>query len=330
MANKPRTATSLVAEHAASAESTVQVTTNYNSRQRRGEILWGIAFIAPMVILTLVFNIYPIIASVRVALYNWNGIGNPTQYVGLRHIETVISDPWFWNAFTNTLVYTALLVPVQLILALVLAFVLNNPKMRFRLFYKTVFFIPIVTRATVVAVVIRLMVSNFGWQISSTLGATPPVDPISSATWAMPTVILFGIWHSFGYNLLYFLAALQSVPEELHDAALIDGANWWQEILYITLPIIRPVTLVITFMAILGSMAVFEPSFILTGGGPYFSSEVASVYIYRYAFGSPDRNIATLPNLGYASAAALFLSILMLLFTITQFVVLRRINQVRA
>lgn len=297
------------------------------NNMRRQEIIWGLVFVSPMVILTLVFNLYPIFASIRVAMYNWTGIGNPTQYVGLRHIQTVMQDEWFWNALGHTVQYTSVLVPIQLTLTLILAIILNNPRMRFSGFSRTIFFIPIVTSATVVAVVVRLMVSNFGWQLSDLLGATPPVDPISSSAWAMWVVIGFGIWHSFGYNLLYFLSALQTVPDEIHDAARIDGATWWQELLYVTLPVIRPVALVILFMAILGSMSVFDPSFVLTNGGPYFSSEVVSVYIFRYAFGSPDRNISTPPNLGYASAAALFLSFLMMLFTLTQFFVLRYFNK---
>jgi ABC-type sugar transport system permease subunit len=286
-------------------------------------------FVTPMLVLVATFTIYPIFESARITMYNWNGIGNPTQYVGFRHFETVARDEWFWNAFWNTVQYATVLVPLQLSLTLILALILNNNKMRFRTLYRTIYFIPVVTSLAIVAVVVRLMLNTSGRAISDLLNIYPPVSPISSPELAMPSVILFGTWHSFGINLIYWLAALQTVPEELYDAAKVDGANGWQRLIYVTLPAVRPFAVIIMFLAILGSLRVFEQSFVLTQGGPYFASEVVSGYIYDYAFGGGGgggRAISS-SNLGFASAASFFMSLLVLGITLIQVLVLRTIRR---
>ena len=284
---------------------------------------WGLLYLTPVLLLMLVFSLYPMADSLRYTLYNWRGIGEPTQFVGLRHFKTVAGDPRFWNAFGNTMLYTAILVPVQLGLALVLALILENPRMRLRTFYRTLFFVPVVTSISIVAIVVRLLLQTGGMSVTGFLGFTP-FNPIASPDTSMLSVTAFGIWYSFGINLVYFMAALQTVPTDLYDAAKIDGANWAQRTLFVTLPSIRPVAIIITFFAVLGSLAVFEQSFVLTGGGPFFSSEVVNGYIYRYAFGSGGLGSqSSVPNLGFASAAALFMGVLVMVITGLQALVSR-------
>ena len=274
----------------------------------QSERFWGVMYVLPMVVLMFAFTIYPVFESLRISTYNWRGIGEATQFVGLRHYRTVLNDPYFWNAFWNTVQYTAILVPVQLGLALLLAVVLDNPKMRFRTFYRTIYFLPVVTTLAIVAIVMRLLFQSLG-----------SANPISSANTSMLAVTGFGIWYSFGINFVYFMAALQTVPSELYDAAAVDGANWFQRVWNITLPSIRPVAVIILFFAILGSLKVWEQSFVLTGGGPFFSSEVMNGYIYRYAFGSGGLGgSATSPNIGFASAAGFLMSLLVLGITLVQ------------
>lgn len=292
---------------------------------RAGEIPWSVLFLAPMVTLALAFKVYPVVRSIKITMYNWNGIGNPTQYVGLRHFKTVANDPMFWNAFENTIQYTLVLVPIQLTLALLLAMVLNQPKTAFKTFYRTAFFLPVVTSIAIVAVVVRLMLQTGGLQISDFFNIKPPINPIGNPQYSMWSVIIFGTWYSFGINLIYFLASLQTVPQELYDAAKVDGANGLQQIKNVTLPCIRPMLTIQLFLALLGSLRVFEQSFVLTGGGPYFSSEVVSGYIYTYAFGGGGR-FSGPANLGYASAAAFFMSLLILGITGAQILITRRLN----
>jgi len=292
----------------------------------RDQRFWGIIFVLPMVTLLLSFTVYPVGRSIQMTMYNWRGIGEATQYVGLRHFQTVLQDEWFWNAFWNTLQYAAVLVPIQLTLALMLALVLDNPRMFGRTFYKTVYFLPVVTSVAIVAIVVRLMLNSGSHMLSDMLSIQPAIYPLGDADYSMWAVIAFGTWYSFGINLVYFLAALQTVPVELYDAAKVDGANWFQRLLFVTLPGIRPVAIIILFFAVLGSMRVFEQSFVLTNGGPFFSSEVVSGYIYRFAFqggGGPGGGSGGVANIGYASAAAFIMGLLILAITAVQALVSR-------
>ena len=291
------------------------------------ERFWGVLYVLPMVILALTFTIYPVFESLRVSVYNWQGIGEATQFVGLRHYFTVANDPQFWNAFWNTVQYTAILVPVQLSLALILALILENPKMRFRVFYRTLYFMPVVTTLAIVAIVMRLLYQSGGTALTSVFVPwllERPINPIGNPNTSMLAVTAFGTWYSFGINLVYFMAALATVPSQLYDAAAVDGANWFRRVWHITLPSIRPVAVIILFFAILGSLKVWEQSFVMTGGGPFFSSEVVNGYIYRYAFGSGGLGgSATQPNIGFASAAGFLMSLVVLAITLVQLAVNR-------
>lgn len=287
---------------------------------------WSYVFVTPAVIGTLLFVIYPIPGSVRYAFYNWSGIGEPTEFVGFRHFVTVATDPFFWKAFKNSMVYTAVLVPIQLALALALALVLNNPKLRFRNLFRTIYFLPIVTSMIVVGVVMRFMFQAISQNLPQFMYDSKLVNPtlgfLGSARWALPSIIAVGIWHSFGYNLIFFLAALQSVPQDLYEAATIDGAGPKERFWYITIPLIRPVGVIIVFLAILGSMKVFDSVLALTGGGPYYASEVIQTYIFSFAFPNRYGQRAD-PNLGYASAASIFVNVLLLGLTVLNVMAIR-------
>jgi ABC-type sugar transport system permease subunit len=281
---------------------------------------WGSVYVLPMLLLLIIFTIYPILESFRMTMYNWKGFGEATQFVGFRHFVTVANDPRFWNAFRNTVIYTAILVPIQLTLALLLAVILDGPNMRLRTFYRTIYFVPVVTSIAIVAIVMRLMFQSGGMAITSLFVPAfleKAINPIADVRTALLSVTAFGIWYSFGINLVYYMAALQTVPRELYDAAAVDGANWFQRVRHITLPGIRSVSVIILFFAILGSLKVFEASFVMTGG--QFNSEVVSGYIYSYAFGSSGLGgSAVTPNMGFASAAAVFMSVIVLGVTLLQ------------
>lgn len=282
---------------------------------------WSYLFILPMVVLTVTFAWYPLFASIRYAFYNWTGVGAPTQFVGMRHFVKVATDPFFWQAFKNTVIYTAIQVPIQLFLALALALVLNNKALRFSEVFRATFFIPVVCSIAVLAVPLRQMFTLASSSMPKWLAEVGLFNPslgfLGDPKLAMASVIGVGIWHSFGYNLVFFLAALQSVPEELYEAATMDGAGRWAKFRHITIPLIQPVGIIIVFLALLGSMRVFELVLVLTGGGPFFATDVVSTYIYGYAFSPPQGSGAKI-NLGYASAASMFMSVLLLGLTALQ------------
>jgi ABC-type sugar transport system permease subunit len=137
-----------------------------------------------------------------------------------------------------------------------------------------------------------------------------PIDWLGSPTFALPTIIVVGIWHTLGYNLVYFLAGLQSIPREMYEAAAVDGANAWHRFWDVTVPMLRDIGAVILFLAILGSLQVFDLVLVMTGGGPYYASEVVSTYIYHFAF--TPAAVQAQANVGYASAAAFFMGVLVM------------------
>jgi ABC-type sugar transport system permease subunit len=288
---------------------------------------WSYVNLAPFVVLVAAFTIYPLFASLGYTLYEWNGIGNPTQYVGLANFQRVVADSVFWQAFGHTFLYTAVLVPVQLALALILALVLNDQRLRFSTFYRAVYFIPAVTSAAIIGVVFQLMFSNFGEAISHALASahvvSRPVDWLGDPRVVLWIIIAVGIWNTLGYNLVYFLAGLQTIPKDLYEAARMDGAGAIRQFIHVTIPGLREIGLIILILAILGSLQVFDLVQVLTGGGPYYASEVVNTYIYHQAFGGGSfggggGGAAIQPNVGFASAASFFFGCIVLVLTAAQ------------
>lgn len=294
---------------------------------------WTYVYIAPMFVLLLAFIIYPTFASLGYTLYQWNGIGDPSNFVGLDNFTRVMQDPYFWGAFLHTLIYTIVLVPVQLVLALILALVLNNPKMRFRTFYRAIYFIPVVTSAAVVGIVVQLILSNFGDNLNQLLIGLhlihDHIDWLGDPRFALGVIIIVGIWNTLGYNLVYFLAGLQTIPVELYEAAQIDGANSFSRFTYITIPMLRAVGLIILILAILGSLQVFDLVLVLTDGGPANATEVVNTYIYHQAFGGSARTPVD-PNIGFASAASFFYGVILIGLSAIQLLIFRYARRLNA
>ncbi|MGW5366274.1 carbohydrate ABC transporter permease [Actinopolymorpha pittospori] len=294
---------------------------------------WSYLYVGPMMVLLLAFVVYPIGASLGYTLYQWNGIGDPSTFVGLDNFVLVMGDHIFWGAVRHTFVYVAIVTPVQLVLALTLALVLNNRRLRFATFYRTLFFLPVVTSAAVIGVVFQLLFSNFGATINNGLtglGLThAPIDWLGDPTFAMGIIIAVGIWHTLGYNLIYFLAGLQTIPEELYEAARLDGAGRIAQFCYITIPMLRSVGVVILLLAVIGGFQVFDLVQVLTNGGPFFATEVVNTYIYHLAFGGFGSS-AVQPNVGLASAASFFYGLLLIGFSVVQVLVIRSLARRRA
>jgi len=314
--------------------------------RERGESLWhrvqvnrwSYAYIAPFLVLVAVFTIYPIFASLGYTLYQWNGVGNPTRYVGLQNFAQVLHDGIFWQSFLHTFLYTVVLVPVQLLLALALALVLNDRHLHLSTFYRAVYFIPAVTSAAIIGVIFQLMLSNFGDTFSRLLVALHlarhQIDWLGNPRAVLWIIIAIGIWNTLGYNLVYFLAGLQTIPAELYEAARIDGAGAVGRFVNVTIPGLREVGLIIVFLAVLGSLQVFDLVQVLTGGGPYFASEVVNTYIYHQAFGGGSfgggGGAAIQPNVGFASATSFFYGLLLLAITALQAIVWQWVRRRRA
>lgn len=295
--------------------------------------LWAYLFIMPMLALFVAFTLYPLVASGTATLYDWDGIGTPTDYVGFQNYVSVASDPYFWNAFRNTFAYTLVVVPVQLLIALGLAVCLNSKWLRAKSIFRFVFFSPIVTASAILGTVISMAVVTIGSQLNQILMKLDvlqrPVDWLARPDLVLWIVIGVGIWIGLGYPLIYFLAALQSIDPELFDAARMDGASEFNLFRYITIPLIRPVGLIVMLITALHSLRVFDIVQVMTGGGPYFASDVVSTYIYRQAFYiTPTGESAG--RIGYASAAAFFMGLLVMGISVLQLIAVRSFARQRA
>jgi ABC-type sugar transport system permease subunit len=279
-----------------------------------------------MFILFVGFTLYPILDSVRYTFYDWNGIGDPKKFVGLKHYIHIIQDPFFWNAFKHTAIYTLILVPTQLTLALALAVILNSRWFKAKTIFRAVFFSPIVTSSAIVGIVITILSTTAGDSINKTLVSIGilerPIDWLGNPNTAMWMIVAVGVWIGLGYPLIYFLAALQSIEPDLYEAAKVDGAGSWALFWHITIPLIRPVALVILLITTLHSLRVFDIVQVMTRGGPYFATDVVSTYIYRQAFFINETGDSD-SRLGYASAAAFFMGLLIMGISVLQLLSVR-------
>ncbi|HHY98823.1 MAG TPA: sugar ABC transporter permease [Firmicutes bacterium] len=285
-------------------------------------------FVAPLLIWWLIFGLYPLIENYRITLYDTNSVLETGYYVGLGNFRRVITDPVFWRTFGNSFKYSIFQVPIQLSIALLLALTLNLPWVRAKSVLRTMFFVPCLMSMTLLGMVISLMLNPYDGVFNQILMKlhliSKPIDWLGDERYAFPTIIGLGIWQTLGFNLVYFLAALQSIPRELYEASEIDGVSGWHQLIYITLPLIAPVGLLILILAVIGSLNVFELVLVTTGGGPACSTEVVQTYIYKLAFASGANQ-----QIGYATAAALFMSIMILGLTGLQILAVNRMRRTR-
>lgn len=270
-------------------------------------------FLSPWIFSLLVFTAYPMLASFYFALSRYN-ILNPPEFVGVANFsEMFTNDPLFWKAVSNTLYYTLISVPLSLAISLGLAILLNF-SVRGIGIYRTIFYLPSlvpVVASTLIWMVLlnpRLGLVNAGLEAVG----LPRVGWLQSADWSKPGLILMSLWTGVGGAMLIFLAGLQDVPQSLIDAAMIDGANGWDRFRHITLPLITPTIFFNLVMGIIGSFQVFGQVLVSGGSGgqvgPLNSLLMYLVLIYRNAF--------RFFNMGYASALALVLFIVLVLLTL--------------
>ncbi|MFH5184309.1 carbohydrate ABC transporter permease [Paenibacillus sp. TAB 01] len=287
---------------------------------------WCWLFIAPNLIFYAMFQGWPIVINWYYALHDWFGLSSDIQYVGLQNFKDIIHDMYFWKAYANSFKFMLGSVPLLLLLALFIALVLNNPKLRGATVYRTLYFIPVVTTASIVGIIMVYIWGSDGavnFLLTSAGILKTPVNWLGDANWAMFTVIIIYVWKNLGMNMIYWLAGLQTVPRELYEAARVDGANSLRTFIYITVPQIAPIGLVILLLNIAGSLKVFDLIKTMTEGGPFYATDVVSTYIYRYAFSSE----MGLPRMGYASAAGIFFAFTIVLIAILQAWINGRINK---
>lgn len=293
---------------------------------------WVYVFMLPSLILTVMFTLYPIFASFYYSLFQWSGFTSDAFFIGMQNYEEVVVDNQFWNAFKNSFVFMLTSVPIKLSLALVIAIVLNDRALRLAPIFRTMFFVPVVTTTAIVGIVMTFIMSPFNGPINTILldlGLIGrPIDFLGNPKISLFSVVGVEIWKWLGTPMIYWLAALQTIPASLYEAAEVDGADWWRKFFFITMPLLKPFAVVIVLITAVGTLNVFALVQTMTQGGPFFSSEVMEVYIYRTAFGAA--NSMTLPRLGYASAAAAFFGVSVMFLATIQIFAARWANRERA
>jgi len=266
-------------------------------------------FIAPFFILFFLFWFWPVLFSIFLSNTDWSGVGKP-EFNNLRNFVNLINDSVFHITVRNTLYIAVASILIIAPLALLLAILLNNRLIKFSDAIRLAIFLPVVMSLVVASMIfLNLLDYNAGilkyWL--GLIGLKMP-DLLSSEKLSMPTLIGILIWRWTGYNMLFFLAGLQSIPKDVLEAAKIDGANNFQTFIYVTFPMLKPVTIFVIVQSLIGAFQVFEEPLIITGGGPAYSSLTMALYLYNRAF----RNL----RFGYASAVALIQFVLILLLSI--------------
>jgi len=279
----------------------------------------GYAFVAPALAFLLVFAFLPFVFTIYVSLHEWNML-TPVSSMPFRGLENyrylLLDDPLFRQTFANTVTFAVGNVALSTLLGLTVALVLNS-RVRFRTFWRAIYFLPYVTSSVAIAIVwANIYNANYGLLngILEMLGL-PPQRFLASVSQAMPSVIAVAVWHSVGYFMILFLAGLQNIPGELYDAAKVDGAGDWQRFRFITLPLLKPTMLFVVVVNTLISLQVFDLVFILTNGGPVNATNTLVLYMYRTAF--------EFTRMGRATAMAILLFLITFAITLVQLHLLR-------
>ena len=279
--------------------------------------LIGWTFILPNFLGFAVLTLTPVFTLFYMSLTDWNIFGT-AQWVGLENFARLVDDKSFHIALGNTFYYAALHIPITIAVSLALALLLNQ-KLRGAAFFRTVAFFPYITSIVAVAVVWNMLFSPEFGPINQFIGLFTDGEVPGwtvSKDWAMPAVIIVGTWKDMGYYMLLFLAGLQTVPTELHEAARIDGAGAWQRFWNVTLPCLRPTMFFVTVMVTIQSLKVFDLILVMTDGGPGQATLVLSQYIFQKGFEQFQ--------FGYASAIAVVLFLICILVTVVQFLYNKR------
>jgi len=226
------------------------------------------------------------------------------RFAGLGNYVKLLETPLFWHALGNTLYFVLVGVPLSIAASLGAALLLHSRVARFKPFFRTALFAPVVTTLVAVAVIWRYLFNTRYGLLNYALGGIGihPIDWLGDPRWAMPAIIIFAVWKNFGYNMIILLAGLQSIPEDLYEAARIDGASRWRQFLFVTLPMLSPVLVMVGILTIAGYFQLFAEPYVMTQGGPLQSTVSVLYFMYEEGF--------KWWNLGSASAVAFMLFLL--------------------
>jgi multiple sugar transport system permease protein len=275
-----------------------------------------VVFLAPSLVALGLFFFVPVLGSFALSFTDFDiyalGDLRYLRFVGLKNYSSLLSDPLFWKAFFNTVYFVVIGVPLSVFVSLTAALLLQSKLVRWKSFFRLVYFAPVVTTLVAVAVVWRYLYHpRFGLlnYVLGTIGVAP-VDWLGDPTWAMPAIIILAVWKNFGYNMLIFIAGLQNIPEELYEAAQIDGATPFELFKTITLPMLAPTSLFVGLTTMIGYFQLFAEPYVMTQGGPLNATLSIVLLMYQHGF--------RWWNIGYAASIAFVLFAIVFLTSMIQ------------
>ena len=284
--------------------------------RRLADVPAGVWFVAPALTLIGLFFFLPVAASLLLSFTDFDiyalGRLERLRFIGLENYRRLLNDPMLWTALKNTLYFVIVGGPLSVLVSLGAALLVNHRLTRFQGVFRTLLFLPVVTTLVAVAVVWRYLYHPRYGFLNYVLGMAglPPIDWLGDPHWAMPAIILMAVWKNFGFNMVVFIAGLQSIPRRLYEAAEIDGADGWAQFRYITLPMLAPTFLFVTVITLIGYFQLFAEPYVMTQGGPADSTLSVALLMFQEGF--------RWWNLGYAAAVAFVLFLIILAGTLIQ------------
>ena len=285
------------------------------------------AFLAPALLLIGVFFFLPVAASFLLSVTDFDiyavGDLDNARFVGLRNYAELFRNPLFWTAIQNTFYFALIGGPLTVAVSLGAALLVNAKATRFKALFRTVYFIPFVTTLVAVAIVWRYLYHPQYGLLNYALGwfGVAPINWLGDPRWAMPAIILLAVWKNFGYNMLIFIAGLQAIPDELYEAAAIDGAGTVRRFWHVTLPMLAPTFFFVGVVTMIGYFQLFAEPYVMTSGGPLRATTSLVLFMYEEGF--------RWWRMGTAAAIAFVLFLLILAWTWLQLRVERRVSGVR-
>ena len=277
----------------------------------------GWIFLLPATLMIAIMSFYPMIRAFIISLQTGAGANMRFAEPIFSNYKRIMADKVFQQSIVNTFLYLIIQVPIMLVLAILLAQLLNNKDLKFKGFFRTSVFLPCVTSLVAYSIIFKMLFSLDGLlnQVLIKLGILDaPYQYLQDSTWARAVIIIAMIWRWTGYNVIFYLSAMQNIPKETFEAAKVDGANAIQTFFKITIPQLKPIVLLTTIMSTNGTLQLFDETMNITQGGPANATITVSHYIYNQSF-------VYAPNFGYASAISYMVVFIMIILAIIQFTV---------
>ncbi len=281
-------------------------------------------FLSPALAMIGIFFVIPVLAAFALSFTDFDiyslGDWKNIRFVGFQNYVRIVETPLFWTALKNTFYFVLVGGPLSVAVSLGTALMLNSKLAKYKSLYRTVYFLPVVSSLIAVAIIWRYLYHPAHGLLNYFLSyfGISPVDWLGDPNLAMPAIIIMAVWKNFGYNMLIFIAGLQNIPEDLYEAAHLDGASWRQQFIEITLPMLKPTTVFIVMITIIGYFQLFAEPYVMTQGGPLNSTTSIVLLMYEQGF--------RWWSMGYAAAIAFVLFIIILFFTLLQMLLQRRVK----